>query len=70
MATEEYQVGYEAGYQDGWNAAQQAEAVPLLSDAEIEAVMRQLGWTGQSPDDLKYARLIEQAVRSKLNLKD
>jgi hypothetical protein len=22
MATEEYQVGYEAGYQDGWNAAQ------------------------------------------------
>lgn len=28
MATEEYQVGYEAGYQDGWNAAQQAEAVP------------------------------------------
>lgn len=27
MATEEYQVGYDTGYQDGWNAAQQPEAV-------------------------------------------
>lgn len=26
MATEEYQTGYEAGYQDGWNAAQQPQA--------------------------------------------
>lgn len=28
MATEEYQVGYEAGYQDGFNAAQQPQAEP------------------------------------------
>lgn len=26
MATEEYQTGYDAGYQDGWNAAQQPQA--------------------------------------------
>lgn len=29
MATEEYQVGYEAGYQDGFNAAQQPPAMPM-----------------------------------------
>lgn len=31
MATEEYQVGYEAGYQDGFNAAQQPQANSLES---------------------------------------
>lgn len=39
MATEEYQVGYEAGYQDGWNAAQK----PFigLTDEEIKTIWRQ-----------------------------
>ena len=38
MATEEYQVGYEAGYQDGWNAAQK----PFigLTDEQYEKAIR------------------------------
>jgi hypothetical protein len=31
MATEEYSVGYEAGYQDGWNKAIDSMAQPPLS---------------------------------------
>ena len=34
MATEEYQIGYEAGYQDGWNEAQ--KPFVGLTDEEIE----------------------------------
>lgn len=32
MATEEYQLGYEAGYQDGWNAAQQPQRRPSYKE--------------------------------------
>jgi hypothetical protein len=38
MATEEYQVGYEAGYQDGWNAAQ--KPFVGLTDEERNAISR------------------------------
>lgn len=33
--SEEYSVGYESGYQDGWNAAvEQAEQEPVATDME------------------------------------
>jgi hypothetical protein len=40
MATEEYQVGYEAGYQNGWNAAQKP-FVGLTGEEGVE-IMRQV----------------------------
>lgn len=37
--SEEYSVGYEAGYQDGWNAAvEQPVRTKDLTDDEIEAI--------------------------------
>ena len=36
MATEEYQIGYEAGYQDGWNEAQ--KPFVGLTDEEVDFI--------------------------------
>ena len=58
MATEEYQVGYEAGYQDGWNAAQ--KPFVGLTDEDIAKagnLKRMLPYA--------YARAIEKLLRSK-----
>jgi hypothetical protein len=60
MATEEYQVGYEAGYQDGWNAAQ--KPFVGLTDDEITDI-----WAETTPyyheDD--FARAIEAKLKEK-----
>jgi hypothetical protein len=40
MATEEYQVGYEVGYQDGWNAAQ--KPFVGLTDEEAHQILHNM----------------------------
>ena len=62
MATEEYQIGYEAGYQDGWNEAQKpfvglTEDEILLISAECAASHQHM--------DIHFARAIEAKLRSK-----
>jgi len=58
MATEEYQIGYEAGYQDGWNEAQ--KPFVGLTDEEIRACIA----------SNKYAFEIVRAAEAKLKEKN
>ena len=60
MATEEYQVGYEAGYQDGWNAAQK----PFigLTDEEILSTLDLVAYDTQV---FEQAYSIEAKLREK-----
>ena len=68
MSTEEYTIGYEAGYQDGWNAAmeqQPAKREPLTYE-ELESIGKQ-----QDPcvllhhNVLAFARAIIAAYEAK-----
>jgi hypothetical protein len=67
MATEEYQVGYEAGYQDGWNAAQ--KPFVGLTDEEILKLAYPIRW--QEVDDFEadkavnFAQVIEAKLKEK-----
>ena len=60
MATEEYSVGYDAGYQDGWNAASGPAAQWVgLTDEEVRDLRRR----NQQHD--VFARAIEAKLREK-----
>ena len=61
MATEEYQVGYEAGYQDGWNAAQ--KPFVGLTDEEHTQIAVDAGC--MSSDWLFYGAAVERALKNK-----
>jgi len=65
MATEEYQIGYEAGYQDGWNEAQ--KPFVGLTDEEMEAAIPFGNFSGEySYDDiLNIILLIQAKLRNK-----
>jgi hypothetical protein len=43
MTTEQYSIGYEAGYQDGWNEAQKP-FVGLTDEDRFELAKAQHGW--------------------------
>lgn len=71
MSTEEYSVGYEAGYQDGWNACvdstQPAQEVPRLSDGEIRVAFDKADEGQEEPEfALAFARAIEAALIAKM----
>ena len=59
MTTEQYSIGYEAGYQEGWNDAQKPQRTWVgLTDEEIDGC----DW-GQSERD--FARAIEAKLKDK-----
>ena len=59
MTTEQYSIGYEAGYQEGWNDAQKPQRTWVgLTDEEIDGC----DW-GQSERD--FARAIEAKLKEK-----
>jgi len=70
MATEEYQIGYEAGYQDGSNEAQ--KPFVGLTDKEIEEIWKIAMFTDygigaelSNQPFVHYAKAIEAKLRSK-----
>jgi hypothetical protein len=72
MATEQYSIGYEEGYQDGWNAAV-GDAPPKrewvgLTDEQIVKSVREIGW-GQSyinwTEIIEFTRYIEAKLKEK-----
>jgi len=71
MATEEYSVGYEAGYQDGWNAA--TDATPPqrtwvgLTDEEIDDLFEANGNEPSALFWIAFARAIEEKLKKKNN---
>jgi hypothetical protein len=70
VATEQYSIGYEEGYQDGWNAAV-GDAPPKrewveLTDEEIMEMMN-YGQYGRIPE---YVRNFVDAIESKLKEKN
>lgn len=71
--TEERSIGYEEGYQAGWNAALDAKATPsadvqLLTDEELEEIIAaKSGYGGTNLNAI--IRATEQAVRQKVGLK-
>ena len=71
MATEEYSVGYNEGYQDGWNAALEP-ALPKrelvnLTDEEIEEIAKQLV-NDAAYCTLHFAVAIQRKFRKKNNV--
>jgi hypothetical protein len=65
MATEEYQIGYEAGYQDGWNEAQ--KPFVGLTDEEIWDVYIKAPLALDCSTDELYAlfRIVEASIKEK-----
>ena len=57
MTTEQYSIGYEAGYQDGWNEAQK----PFVGLTEAECGV--LWKVGMTPFD--YYQAIEAKLKDK-----
>ena len=62
MATEQYSIGYEEGFQNGWNAA--VDSLPAqrkpLTDEEILSIARDHYNPHQRPE-ISFARAIEAA---------
>jgi hypothetical protein len=59
MATEEYQVGYETGYQDGWNAAQ--KPFVGLTDEEAQWIYD----NGRTPSEMM--EMVEAKLKERNN---
>ena len=65
MTTEQYSIGYEAGYQEGWNDAQKPQRTWVgLTDEDINSVRYKRDWTAPWTDTT-FARAIEAKLRSK-----
>ena len=71
MATEEYSVGYDAGYQAGWNEAMDAQTTPPqrtwvgLTDEEIAEL-----WYDFRDRDMGYAVRFAHVLEAKLKEKN
>ena len=65
MTTEQYSIGYEAGYQEGWNDAQKPQRTWVgLTDEEINSVRYKRDWTAPWTDTT-FARAIEAKLKEK-----
>lgn len=67
--SEEYSVGYDDGYQDGWNAAQDEKPVAWvgLTEDEVAVLMMEAwGCASIAPQSApKFARAIEAKLRER-----
>ena len=61
MATEEYQIGYEAGYQDGWNEAQK----PFVGLTTEEREQVQTESYGKVPHHIALIAAVEAKLKEK-----
>ena len=65
MTTEQYSIGYEAGYQEGWNDAQKPQRTWVgLTDEDINSVRYKRDWTAPWTDTT-FARAIEAKLKEK-----
>jgi len=62
MTTEQYSIGYEAGYQDGWNEAQ--KPFVGLTDDEIVLIVAECAASHQHTD-IHFAKAIEAKLKEK-----